>query len=185
MTAPVVRMDTTSASTIYIGIGSNLEKPVQQVLQARDALAGLPDIRLLGFSPLYRNPAVGPGEQPDYVNAVAAIESRLAPHELLDALRAIEANQGRVRGSVRWEPRTLDLDLLLYGDYEISDDRLTVPHPCLQQRAFVLKPLLDIAPDLEVPGLGSVATLLGAVSQASLQRIDEIEAVTGNREDVL
>ena len=185
MTTPAVPVDAASASTVYIGIGSNLERPVQQVLQARDALAGLPDTRLLGFSPLYRNPAVGPGEQPDYVNAVAAMETRLAPLELLDALQAIEANQGRVRGSVRWEPRTLDLDLLLYGDCEISDERLTLPHPRMRQRAFVLKPLLDIAPGLDVPGLGSVTKLLGAVSEASLQRIDENEAVTGNCEDAL
>ncbi len=182
MTAPVVRVDTTSASIVYIAIGSNLERPVQQVLQARDALAGLPETRLLGFSPLYRNPAVGPGQQPEYVNAVAAGRTRLAPHDLLDALLAIEANQGRVRGPVRGLPRTLDLDLLLYGDRAISDRRLTVPHPRMQQRAFVLKPLLDIAPDLDVPGFGSVTTLLGAVSQASLQRIDESEAVTASRE---
>ncbi len=185
MTAPAVQVDTTSASAVHIGIGSNLERPVQQVLQARDALADLPKTRLLGFSPLYRNPAVGPHGQPDYVNAVAAIETRLAPHELLDALQAIEANQGRVRGSVRWAPRILDLDLLLYGNCEISDERLTIPHPRMQQRAFVLKPLLDIAPDMDVPGLGSVTALLAAVSEASLQRIDEDEAMTGRRDDAL
>ena len=173
MTAPAARMDACSASSVYIGIGSNLERPVRRVLQARDALAALADTRLLGFSPLYRNPAVGPGEQPDYVNAVAAVETRLAPHALLDALQAIEADLGRVRGTVRWGPRTLDLDLLLYGDCAINDERLTVPHPRLQQRAFVLKPLRDIAPDLDIPGLGSVTTLLSAVSEASLQRIDE------------
>ncbi len=182
MTAAAVRMNTTSASVVYIAIGSNLDQPVRQVLRARDALAGLPETRLLGLSPLYRNPAIGPGRQPEYVNAVAAVRTRLAPHDLLDALHAIEANQGRVRGPVRELPRILDLDLLLYGDREISDRRLTVPHPRMQQRAFVLKPLLDIAPDLDVPGLGSVTTLLCAVSQASLQRIDESEAVTAGRE---
>ncbi|GMQ77349.1 MAG: 2-amino-4-hydroxy-6-hydroxymethyldihydropteridine diphosphokinase [Gammaproteobacteria bacterium] len=182
MTAPAVRVGTPSASIVYIAIGSNLERPVRQVLQAKDALAGLPETRLLGLSPLYRNPAVGPGRQPEYVNAVAAVCTRLAPHDLLDALQAIEANQGRVRGPLRGLPRTLDLDLLLYGGRAISDQRLTVPHPRMQQRAFVLKPLLDLAPDLNVPGLGSITTLLCAVSQAALQRIDESEAVTAGRE---
>ena len=174
MTASAVRVDGTSASTVYIGIGSNLSRPAEQVCRARKALAGMPKTRVLGFSPLYRNPALGrPGEQPDYVNAVAAIETGLAPHELLDALQAIEANQGRLRGSVRWEPRTLDLDLLVYGDRAIHDQRLTVPHPHMRERAFVLKPLLDVAPDLDIPGLGPVAALLFGVSQASLQRVDD------------
>jgi 2-amino-4-hydroxy-6-hydroxymethyldihydropteridine diphosphokinase len=172
MTASAARADTTSASVVYIGIGSNLDQPVEQVRRARDALVRLPKTRLLGISPLYRNPAMSPGGQPDYVNAVAAIETRLEPHALLDALQAIEANQGRTRGSVRWQSRTLDLDLLLYGDRAIRDDRLTVPHPHMQERAFVLKPLLDIAPHLEVPGLGSVATLLAGVSGASLRPVD-------------
>ena len=185
MTGAAAEAHAATASTAYIGIGSNLERPVHQVLQARDALARVSNTRLLGFSPLYRNPAVGPGQQPDYVNAVAAIETRLAPHELLDALQTIEANQGRVRGSVQWAPRTLDLDLLLYGDCQMSDERLTVPHPRLAQRAFVLRPLLDIAPDLDVPGLGSVATLLCAVSEASLQPIGEDQMVIDMREDAL
>ncbi len=181
MTAVAVRANTTSESIAYVAIGSNLGQPMRQVLQARDALAGLPETRLLGLSPLYRNPAIGPGRQPEFVNAVAAVRTRLAPHDLLDALQAIEASQGRVRGPVRSLPRTLDLDLLLYGDRAISDQRLTVPHPRMQQRAFV-KPLLDIAPELDVPGLGSVTALLCAVSQASLQRIDASEAVTASRE---
>jgi len=175
MTASAVRVDGTSASTAYIGIGSNLSRPAEQVCRARKALAGMPKTRVLGFSPLYRNPAVGPGKQPDFVNAVAAIETGLAPHELLDALQAIEVNQGRLRGSVRWQPRTLDLDLLVYGDRAIHDQRLTVPHAQMRERAFVLKPLLDVAPDLEVPGLGPVATLLSAVSEASLRRVDDPE----------
>lgn len=172
MTASAVRADTPSASTVYIGIGSNLGRPVERVRCARDSLAALPKTRLLAISPLYRNPAVGPGEQPDYVNAVAALETRLAPHELLEALLAIEAGQGRMRGSVRWQPRTLDLDLLMYGDRAICDGRLTVPHPHIQERAFVLKPLLDLAPALEVPGLGPVAELLSNLSSASLTRVD-------------
>ena len=185
MTAAAAQADAGTANTAYIGIGSNLEQPVHQVLQARDALARLPNTRLLALSPLYRNPALGPGRQPDYVNAVAAIETRLAARELLDALQAIEADQGRVRGSVQWAPRTLDLDLLLYGDSEIGDECLTVPHPRLAQRAFVLKPLLDIAPNLDVPGLGPVTMLLSNLSEASLQRIGETEMVIDTREDTL
>ncbi len=185
MTAAAAQADAAIASTAYIGIGSNLEQPVRQVLQARDALARLPDTRLLALSPLYRNPALGPGQQPDYVNAVAAIETRLAVHGLLDALQAVEANQGRVRGAAQWAPRTLDLDLLLYGDREIADERLTVPHPRLAQRAFVLKPLLDIAPNLNVPGLGPVTMLLSKLSEASLQRIGETEMVIETRDDAL
>lgn len=171
MTASAATADVTSASVAYIAIGSNLGRPVKQVRRAGEALGRLPHTRLLGISPLYRNAAVGPGAQPDYVNAVAAIETRLDPHALLDALQAIEAQQGRVRGAVRWQSRTLDLDLLIYGDRAIRDERLTVPHPRMHERAFVLKPLLDIAPGLEVPGLGPIASLLTRVSAASLRPV--------------
>ena len=167
------RVDTTSTSTVYIGIGSNLDGPLEQVRRARDALTELPETRFVGISPLYRNPAIGPGDQPDYVNAVAAIETRLEPHALLDALQAIEANQGRRRGALRWQPRTLDLDLLVYGDRAIRDRRLTVPHPHMHERAFVLRPLLDLAPDLDVPGHGSVGDLLSAAPDGQLRRIDD------------
>jgi 2-amino-4-hydroxy-6-hydroxymethyldihydropteridine diphosphokinase len=173
MMVAAARVDTTSTSTVYIGIGSNLGQPLEQVRRARDALADLPGTRLMGTSPLYRNPAIGPGDQPEYVNAVAAIETRLGPHALLDALQAIEARQGRTRGADRWQPRTVDLDLLVYGDRAISDQRLTVPHPHIHERAFVLKPLLDLAPDLDVPGLGSVASLLACVPDGLLRRIDD------------
>lgn len=173
MNAAAARADARPASTVYIGIGSNLETPVEQVRRAQRALAGLPRTRLLALSPLYRNPAVGPGEQPDYVNAVAAIDTQLPPRALLEALQAIEVAQGRVRGTVRWQPRTLDLDLLVYGDRVIDEDGLSVPHPNMRERAFVLRPLADLAPGLEVPGLGSVAALLSDVSQAELRRIDD------------
>jgi 2-amino-4-hydroxy-6-hydroxymethyldihydropteridine diphosphokinase len=174
VTASAARVDTAAASTAYIGIGSNLGQPLEQIRGARNALAELPQTRLVGISPLYRNPAVGPGKQPDYLNAVAAIETRLAPHALLDALQAIEAKQGRTRGAIRWQPRTVDLDLLVYGDREIRDQRLTVPHPRIHQRAFVLKPLLDLAPDLDVPGLGPVAALLSGVPDGLLRQVDDL-----------
>lgn len=172
MTATAVGVDTAFTSTAYIGIGSNLDRPVKQVRCARNALADLPNTRLLEISPLYRNPALGPGQQPDYVNAVAVIETRLEPHALLDALLLIEVNQGRLRGPVRWQPRSIDLDLLVYGDRVIRDRRLTVPHPRMHERAFVLKPLFDLAPDLDVPGLGPVATLLGHLPDGTLRRVD-------------
>lgn len=173
MTPSAVPVDSPSASPAYIGIGSNLESPARQVLDARDAIAALPETDLVAFSPLYRNPAVGPGRQPDYVNAVAGVETRLPPRDLLAALQAIEARHGRVRGPQRWMPRTLDLDLLLYGERRIDTEGLRVPHPRMGERAFVLRPLHDIAPELDVPGLGPVAALLSAVSQSALLPVDE------------
>lgn len=173
MTTAAVRVDATASSTAYIGIGSNLERPVEQVHRACDALAGLPGTRFTALSPLYRNPAIGPGRQPDYVNAVAVIETGLDPHTLLDALQAIEVTQGRTRGSERWQARTIDLDLLVYGDRVIEDERLTIPHPRIQERAFVLRPLADVARDLSVPGVGPVSSLLANVSETALRRIDD------------
>lgn len=105
---------------------------------------------------------MGPQDQPDYINAVMAIETQLPPLELLDGLQAIEAAHGRVRQGERWGPRTLDLDLLVYGDREIQSERLTVPHPGISLRRFVLLPLHDIEPHLEIPGLGSLESLLAA-----------------------
>lgn len=144
----------------YLGIGSNLNDPVIQVQQACQALAQLPVSQLIARSPLYRSaPVGGPPDQPDYLNAVAALDTALNPDELLAALQAIEIQQGRVR-TVRWGPRTLDLDVLLYGSLQRDDPRLTLPHPRLQERAFVLYPLYDIAPDLTIPGQGALAKLL-------------------------
>ena len=171
MIASPAHDDAEPMSAAYIGIGSNLDNPVEQVLRARRALAELPRTRLLDFSPLYRNPAVGPGEQPDYVNAVAAIETELNPHALLEALLAIEAAQGRTRERLRWRPRTLDLDVLVYGERVIRDHDLTVPHPRIRERAFVLRPLADVAPELAIPGVGCVARLLAGVSETDLRRV--------------
>ena len=181
MTPSAVTVDTPSARTAYIGIGSNLEDPLRQVLDARDALDALPELRLRAFSPLYRNPALGPGPQPDYVNAVAIVETRLEPLELLAVLQAIESRHGRLREGTRWLPRTLDLDILVYGDRTIEAEGLRVPHPRMGERAFVLRPLHDLAPDLEVPGLGSVAALLSAVSQSALAPVDEAGAELEHR----
>lgn len=158
----------------YVALGSNLDGPVRQVRSALAELDGLEDARLLAHSPLYRSPPLGPGGQPDYVNAVALLETTLDPHQLLDQLQAIEQRHGRERG-VRWGPRTLDLDLLLYGAQRIASPRLHVPHPELGKRAFVLVPLHDIAPDLQLPGLGPLVDLLPAPGDGGLERIADDE----------
>ncbi len=154
--------------TAYIGLGSNLADPVLQVRGACEALKQLPETVLLACSSLYLSPPMGPADQPDYINAAAALETTLSPHALLAQLQAIEQAQGRVRGA-RWGARTLDLDLLVYGERVIADDRLNVPHPGLAERAFVLYPLQEIAPNLQIPGLGSLDKLVANCPKAGLQ----------------
>jgi 2-amino-4-hydroxy-6-hydroxymethyldihydropteridine diphosphokinase len=153
------------SSTAYVALGSNLDDPEAQVERGFAALAALPGTLLRARWRRYRTPPWGVVDQPDFVNAVAWLETSLAPRALLDALLAIEARAGRVRG-LRYGPRVLDLDLLLYGDRSLREAGLTIPHPRLHQRAFVLLPLADLAPDLEVPGLGRVADLLARVDTA-------------------
>jgi 2-amino-4-hydroxy-6-hydroxymethyldihydropteridine diphosphokinase len=149
--------------TAYIGLGSNLEEPLRQIRRALGALAGLPETRLVKRSSLYRSKPVGPLGQPDYVNAVACVETSLSPHDLLSELQALETAQGRRRDGPRWGARTLDLDILLYGALRLDDERLTIPHPRMTERAFVLVPLREIAPALVVPGAGRVADLAARV----------------------
>lgn len=156
----------------FVGLGSNLDDPAAQVAAALRALARLPESRLLSQSRRYRNPPMGPADQPDYVNAVAEVETGLDPHALLDALLAVETAQGRHRTGERWGPRVLDLDLLLYGDRCIEDARLTVPHPGMHERNFVLYPLQEIAPDLQIPGLGSLAALCARCPRDGLLPLD-------------
>ena len=156
----------------YIGLGSNLDDPVFQIRQALEALAALPDCRWVAGSPLYRTaPLGGPPGQPDYINAVAALDTVLTPDTLLAALQDLETAHGRIRAE-RWGPRTLDLDLLLYGQQVSADPRLTLPHPRLQERAFVLYPLYDIAPDLTLPGGGPLSELLAHGPLLTLTRLD-------------
>ena len=156
----------------YIGIGSNLNDPVDQVERAFQALANLPSSQLAARSPRYRTaPVGGPTDQPDYLNAVAALETALTPDALLAALQTIETAQGRVRAE-RWGPRTLDLDLLLYGSITRNDPRLTLPHPRLHQRAFVLYPLSDIEPELMIPGQGQLTALLENCPPRNIIRLD-------------
>lgn len=160
-----------SVQRAYIGLGSNLNHPRAQLERALEALAGLPDSELVGCSPFYRSAPMGPPGQPDYLNAVAALDTRLEPEALLDALQAIEQVQGRVRLE-RWGPRTLDLDILLYGKRRIDSARLTVPHSGIAERAFVLYPLADLAPQLTIPALGSMAELKARCAPMALWRLD-------------
>jgi len=156
----------------YVGLGSNLADPRRQVEVAIAGLADLAQVRLLACSWLYATAPVGPQAQPDYVNAVVALRTCRAPRDLLAALQGIEGRHGRVREGQRWGPRTLDLDLLLYGDRTIAGPTLTVPHPEIHQRAFVLVPLADIAPGhLDIPGQGRLADLLYHCPRQGVRRL--------------
>ncbi|MCL5041949.1 MAG: 2-amino-4-hydroxy-6-hydroxymethyldihydropteridine diphosphokinase [Gammaproteobacteria bacterium] len=156
----------------YIGLGSNQANPVVQLQQALKALAQLPASQLVGQSSLYRSAPMGPQDQPDYVNAVACLETALTPLALLDQLQAIEQLHGRERKGERWGPRTLDLDLLLYGKQSIDLPRLTVPHYGLEQRDFVLQPLAELAPQLVLPNGRQITDLLQTCASHGLQRLD-------------
>ena len=159
---------------VYVGLGSNLENPSEQVVLALGELESLPDTRLVAVSALYRNPPMGPQDQPDYVNAVAGLLTRKLPEELLALMQALEQRLGRVRiDGDRWGPRIIDLDLLVYGLAQISVPGLNLPHPGISERNFVLFPLRDIAPSLIVPGQGVVGVLAQQVSAAGLQRIEQ------------
>ncbi|HDN2628532.1 TPA: 2-amino-4-hydroxy-6-hydroxymethyldihydropteridine diphosphokinase [Klebsiella aerogenes] len=154
---------------VYIAIGSNLASPLEQVNAAIRALADIPDSRVVSVSSLYRTPPLGPRDQPDYLNAAVALETSLAPEALLDHTQRIELQQGRVRKAERWGPRTLDLDIMLFGDAIINSERLTVPHYDMKNRGFMLWPLFEIAPQLHFPdGLALRAALenLGAEKPA-------------------
>ncbi|MGD9387908.1 MAG: 2-amino-4-hydroxy-6-hydroxymethyldihydropteridine diphosphokinase [Gammaproteobacteria bacterium] len=155
----------------YIGLGSNLDDPARQLAQAVAALGHLPSSRLVSVSSVYRNPPMGPADQPDYLNAVAGILTALEPAELLARLQAIEAAQGRRRDGERWGPRTLDLDLLLHGSVRLQSESLTLPHPGLRSRPFVLVPLAEIAPGLRLPDGSLVARLAAATPGDGLQRL--------------
>jgi 2-amino-4-hydroxy-6-hydroxymethyldihydropteridine diphosphokinase len=160
-----------AAVRAFVGVGANLGQPRLQVATALAELAALPATRLLRASALYRTPPMGPPGQPDYVNAVAELSTQLAPLALLDELQRLEHRHGRERGGERWGPRTLDLDLLLYGEDCVDDPRLTVPHPGIASRAFVLVPLAEIAPELEIPVHGPVRELCAAVSAAGMEKL--------------
>ena len=156
--------------TAFIGLGSNLGEPEAKLRLAFAALADLPQTRLVAASSLYRSAPVGFADQPDFVNAVAQLATELAPQALLAALLGIEQHFGRER-AFRNAPRTLDLDLLLYDTRSIAEPGLTVPHPRMHERAFVLAPLAEIAPDCEIPGKGRVAALLAACAGQNVGKL--------------
>lgn len=151
-------------------MGSNLDNPERQIRSGLRELAALPETRFAGASSLYRSAPVGYRDQPDFVNAVACVETTLTPHALLDHLLAIERRHGRVREFPN-APRTLDLDIVLYGDLALDEPRLTIPHPRMCERDFVIVPLAEIAPDAVVPGRGRVRELLAAVNAESVVRL--------------
>lgn len=157
----------------YIGIGSNLGNPELQLTSALTALNGIPDTTLVRCSSFYRSKPLGPGDQPDFINAVALLNSGLAAKDLLVRLQLIEDRQGRVRDAQRWGPRTLDLDILLYGNEIIDEPGLIVPHPEIRHRNFVLMPLLELTPDLEIPGLGSADELLANTGRSGITKLGE------------
>lgn len=157
------------ATRCYLGLGANLGDPAAQLLAAVAALGRLPQTRLVARSPLYRSAAIGPGPQPDYCNAACAIDTELAPEDLLAHTQALETAAGRVRDPrLRWTARPLDIDLLLYGDRAVASPALTLPHPRMHDRPFVLAPLRDIAPALCLPDGRAVRALLAACGHDGL-----------------
>lgn len=158
--------------TAYLGLGSNLADPVNQIRQARVAISAISGVQETAMSSLYSSSPMGPADQPDYVNAVMSVETSLAPHDLLKWLQRIENHQGRVRIGERWGPRTLDLDILLFGDEIIRSADLIVPHIGIADRAFVLYPLAEIAPHISIPGRGLLQDLLARCAKEGLQRLE-------------
>ncbi len=154
----------------FVGLGSNMDDPREQVLRALRALDNLPNTRVLARSSLYRSAPVGYLEQPDFINAVAQLETELSPRALLDALLTLEQECGRTREFIN-APRTLDLDVLLYEELRNHEHGLTIPHPQMHLRAFVLRPLLEIAPDCVIPGIGAAAAALRQCADQQLERI--------------
>ncbi len=156
--------------TAYIGLGANLDDPAAQVILAMDELDKLPESRLVARSSLYVSAPVGYANQPDFINAAVEIETRLSPRSLLAALLDIEHHHGRNR-SFRNAPRTLDLDLLMYGRAHFHEEGLTLPHPRMHERAFVLMPLLELAPALSLPGGSRIDMLLGLCASQDVRRM--------------
>ena len=157
----------------FVGLGSNLSDPCNQVLRALQSLNEVPQIKVLARSSLYRSAPLGYLQQPDFINAVAKLEITLSPRALLDVLLGLEHERGRLR-DVHNGPRTLDLDVLLYDDLRHHEHGLTIPHPQMHKRAFVLRPLLEIAPDCMIPGVSSAAQALGQCADQQLEKIPDV-----------
>ena len=156
---------------VYIGLGSNLEDPVAQVLEAVEELEMIPDSILVSRSSLYRGKPMGPADQPDYVNAVVAMDTLLSAENFLQELIRIEDLQGRARGGEKWGPRIIDLDLLMYGKQKINTPDLIVPHPGMHERDFVIIPLSELVGDVNVPGQGRLTALINKCENHSLRKL--------------
>lgn len=155
---------------VYLALGSNLADPLHQVQSALNALAAMPDSSLVATSALYRTPPYGPPDQPDFLNAAVALDTRLDAESLLNYTQRIELEQGRVRKAHRWGPRTLDLDIMLFGEQTLNTPRLTVPHYDMHNRDFMLLPLLEIAPDLCLPDGTRLADILTTLDSSAISR---------------
>lgn len=158
-------------SRAFIGLGSNQDGPEGQVKSALAELGALPDTSLRRHSSLYRSMPVGPEGQPMYINAVAELDTALAPRVLLQALQTLERAHGRVRGGTRWGPRPLDLDILLYDDLNLNEPELVIPHPQMTLRNFVLAPLVEIDANAGIPGVGPARRALEEVGHDGLERL--------------
>ncbi|MGG6196555.1 2-amino-4-hydroxy-6-hydroxymethyldihydropteridine diphosphokinase [Pantoea allii] len=154
---------------VYLALGSNLADPLHQIDAALSALDALPDTQRVATSAFYRTPPYGPPDQPDYLNAAVALDTALSAEALLDQTQRIEQEHGRVRKAERWGPRTLDIDIMLFGTASLNSDRLTVPHYDLLNRAFMLVPLLEIAPDLSLPDGRSLELILAKLDRSSIR----------------
>jgi 2-amino-4-hydroxy-6-hydroxymethyldihydropteridine diphosphokinase len=158
---------------VFIGLGSNLAQPFEQLSAAFKSLAAIPCTQLKSHSSLYASRPMGPQDQPDFVNAVALISTELAPEVLLKQTQFIENRQGRVKKAQRWGPRTLDLDILLYGQQHVISGTLTIPHYGMKQREFVLYPLFEIAPDLVFPCGALLSEMVKACPINGLQKLND------------
>lgn len=161
----------TPRARAYVALGSNLDSPIAQVRRGIAALERLRDSHLIRCSSLYRTAPVGFTDQPDFINAACAVDTALEPRAMMRQLLDIESAHGRTRGPISGGPRTLDLDLLLYGDLALASPELTLPHPRLHERAFMLYPLCEIAPTLEIPGCGAVVALLERCDKRGVERL--------------
>jgi 2-amino-4-hydroxy-6-hydroxymethyldihydropteridine diphosphokinase len=162
---------TTQADWIYLGLGANLGDRARQLRAAQAHLSQLPGYQRMAASALYETPPWGLADQPAFLNQVLAIQTTLSPWEFLEAAQAIEATLGRTRHT-HWGPRTLDIDILAWGQLQLRSQRLNLPHPFIAERAFVLRPWADIAPDFQPPGCpGSVAEMLAALTSASVAEV--------------
>ncbi len=170
-----------ASTRVFVGLGSNLDNPLAHVTQAITDIAELPQTTVVGTSNIYRSTAIGQANQPDYINAALEISTTLSPEALLDALQSIENKHQRIR-SVRWGPRTLDLDILLYGAYTCATERLSIPHPEICNRNFVVQPLLDLDARLCLPDGRILANILPIIGLDGLTRLDDISLTAGMAE---